>query len=108
MTWVREMDPRLQTLALMAAAGNVREGRWFEGAPSHVMAELQTQLAAEGYQIVKVPAPLPERRTYSEQPTELDLQTERRGPSLGLVVTILASVLAATVLGLIAGELIAR
>lgn len=45
--------PHEETLALMRAALNVRDGRWINGAPSHVMAELATALNEQGFRIAR-------------------------------------------------------
>jgi hypothetical protein len=47
----RGLEPHKETLALMRAAQKVRDGRWFSGAPSHVLAELARQLNEDGFRV---------------------------------------------------------
>jgi hypothetical protein len=41
-----------ETLAMMRAAAKVRDGRWVNGAPSHVFAEFAKQLNEDGWELV--------------------------------------------------------
>lgn len=36
-------------IAVLQASAKVRDGRWIRGAPSHVLADLLTELASRGY-----------------------------------------------------------
>jgi hypothetical protein len=38
----------------MRAAAKVRDGRWFTGAPSHVLGELVAQLNEDGFELVRI------------------------------------------------------
>lgn len=44
-------------LALMKAADNVRKRNWYEGAPSHIFAELLAELEKDGWKIVRINYP---------------------------------------------------
>lgn len=75
-----KQQPYRETLALMQAAHEVRGGRWFSGAPSHVFAELAAALNDHGFAVAALDSPPQEEvgEAVSRELPDSDLPTYGR------------------------------